>query len=64
MFLEHPDITRMNRYGTLTKEDEKEPICPICGKECESFYKHKASGVIIGCDVCIKVVDAYEEMTE
>lgn len=61
--MEHPDITRMNRYGTLSRDKEKkEPICPICGKECERFYKF--GGQIIGCDMCVKEVDAYEEMTE
>jgi hypothetical protein len=56
--MEHPDITRMNRYGTLATGEEKEPVCPVCGKECESFYKHK--GEIVGCDMCIRKVDAYE----
>ena len=62
MFLEHPDITRMNKYGTLSTEDEKPVFCPICGEECESFYK--LDGHIVGCDMCIEKVDAYEEMTE
>ena len=62
MFLEHPDITRMNKYGTLSTEDEKPIFCPICGEECESFYK--LDGQIVGCDMCIEKVDAYEEMTE
>lgn len=61
--MEHPDITRMNRYGTLSKEPEKEePTCPICGKECERFYKSGKD--IIGCDMCVDEVDAYKEMTE
>lgn len=56
--MEHPDITRMNRYGTLAKGEEKEPVCPVCGKDCESFYKHEHE--ILGCDRCIKIVDAFE----
>lgn len=62
MFLEHPDITRMNKCGTLSTEDEKPVFCPICGEECESFYK--LDGRIVGCEMCIEKVDAYEEMTE
>lgn len=62
MFLEHPDITRMNKFGTLSTEDEKPIFCPICGEECESFYK--LDGDIVGCDMCVEKVDAYEEMTE
>lgn len=62
MGLEHPDITRMNTYGTLSNDEEKAIFCPVCGKECESFYKYGRE--IVGCDMCIKQVDAYEEMTE
>lgn len=54
--MEHPDITRMNRFGTLSTEEEQTPVCPVCGDECESFYKLK--GEIVGCDMCIKRVDA------
>lgn len=58
MFLEHPDITRMNRYGTLSTEDEKPVFCPVCSKECETFFKR--AGEIIGCEMCIEEVDVYE----
>lgn len=63
MFLEHPDISRMNKYGTLTKDEEKPVFCPICKKECETFYKG-FDNEIVGCDMCVSTVDAYEEMTE
>lgn len=62
MYLEHPDITRVNKFGTLSTEEEKPVFCPICGEECESFYK--LDGDIVGCDMCVENVDAYEEMTE
>lgn len=51
MGLEHWDITRMNKYGTLSNEDETEFKCPVCGKACEKIFKQKRE--IIGCDVCI-----------
>ena len=54
--MEHPDITRMNRFGTLSTEEETTPVCPVCGKECESFYKLNYE--IVGCDMCIEKVDA------
>ena len=60
--MEHPDITRMNRYGTLATEDEKEPVCPVCGKECDTLFKR--NGEVVGCEMCVKAVDAYEEMAE
>lgn len=49
--MEHPDITRMNRYGTLSNTDDTEVKCPVCGKECEKFFKQNRE--IIGCDICI-----------
>ncbi len=60
--MEHWDITRMNTYGTLATEEEEEPVCPVCGKKCEDFYKY--NNEIVGCDMCIKKVDAYEEMSK
>lgn len=62
MFLEHPDITRMNIFGTLSNEDEIEVFCPICGEQCDTLFKR--DGEIVGCEMCVEKVDAYEEMTE
>ena len=57
--LQHPDITRLEKYGM----PEDPPIyCPFCGEECEKFYKR--DGEVIGCDMCIDIVDAYTEETE
>ena len=50
MFLEHPDITTMNRYGTLSKNED---ICPICGKKCEEI-SYTFDGHIEGCDRCME----------
>lgn len=55
--LQHPDITRVMRDG-LPEAPEIE--CPVCGGECEIFYK--AGGEIIGCDQCIEAVGAAEEI--
>lgn len=55
--LQHPDITRVMRDG-LPEAPEIE--CPVCGYECEIFYK--AGGEIIGCDQCIEPVGAEEEI--
>lgn len=57
--LQHPDITRAEKYGM----PEDPPIyCPVCGEECETFYKFE--GEIFGCDMCVDVVEAYKEETE
>lgn len=39
---------------------EEWPICPVCGKETDTFYKDK-TGDIVGCGECIRAVDAWEE---
>lgn len=53
--IEHPDITRALKYGI---PEEKPIYCPVCGEECETFYKiiHE----IVGCEKCVDKVDAYE----
>ena len=40
-------------------EPEPNPICPICGWECETYY-FNTNNEIIGCDNCIASEDAYE----
>lgn len=40
----------------------KFPKCPECGHETDRFYK--CDGDIIGCDNCVKEVDAWEETDE
>lgn len=57
--IQHPDITKMEKWGTLNPDYEN-PRCPICGCECETFYKKDRE--IIGCDVCVDAVNAYEAM--
>lgn len=38
------------------------PICPVCGEETDTYYKND-SGEIVGCDHCVRTVDAWEEET-
>lgn len=37
---------------------EKEPICPICGKECSEI--HVQDGYVIGCDRCVDTLDVWD----
>ena len=55
--IEHPDITRAERFGSRPCEDK--PVrCPVCGQECSDYFKR--DGDILGCDMCVDVVDAFE----
>ena len=51
-----PIIARMMRNGV----DSSEPICPVCGGECNEVYKD-STGEILGCDNCLTAFDAWEE---
>lgn len=39
--------------------DDDNTDCPCCGKEAEIYYLDKDDN-IIGCDECIRFVDAFE----
>lgn len=34
------------------------PICPVCGEECEYIYTE--SDVIVGCNYCVRRLDAWD----
>ena len=42
--------------------DPPEVRCPVCGEEAENLYVDKHSGDILGCERCIELVNAYDEM--
>ncbi|MBQ7436064.1 MAG: hypothetical protein IJV30_01915 [Oscillospiraceae bacterium] len=55
---DHPEIQRAEREGV--QEPKHYPICPCCGSECETIYMDEPTGIIHGCDVCVKVKEAWE----
>ena len=57
--LDDPLIRYAQKNGFAPWNVPKEPRCPICGQDAESFYKD-IDGEIVGCDNCIKEVDAWE----
>ena len=59
MIDDDPIIKRIERTGYGYK-DTKQPVCPVCGEVCETFYKDEY-GDILGCDECITVCDAWDE---
>ena len=36
------------------------PHCPVCVEACEQVYCN-SDGEVLGCDVCVKRMDAWEE---
>lgn len=56
---DHPVIRNMERTGYPDGKEPAYPRCPICGKECETIYKDKEFS-IVGCDICIRNVDAWD----
>jgi hypothetical protein len=49
-------------YGPDPPEPDY-PECPVCGDECEEIL-YSINGDIVGCDHCIKKVDAWEWAAE
>lgn len=43
--------------------EEPLPICPVCGAETDTFFQDKY-GDIVGCDECIKRLDAWDYVQE
>lgn len=58
---DHPDIRAAERMGF--GKFSSNPICPVCGAECETLYKDKW-GDVIGCEDCVTAVEAWEENDE
>lgn len=55
--LENYVMTQHDRELPLERPVEG-PMCPVCGKECETVYKDKESTEIVGCNVCLGTVEA------
>ena len=57
---DHPVIVNMERTGHPDGKEPEAYRCPVCGKKCESIFRYKGTGEIVGCDRCIAVVDPWE----
>lgn len=60
---DHPVICNLERTGYPDGKEPKYPVCPMCGEETDTFYK-TIGGEIVGCDSCIRSVDAWDELAE
>lgn len=57
---DHPAIANALATGYPDGQESEAYRCPVCGKECESIFKHKGTGEIVGCDNCVEDVDPWE----
>lgn len=51
--------TERSGYADGRAPEERVPRCPVCKSKCETVYKGD-NLEIVGCDVCLKSVDADE----
>lgn len=56
---DHPIVQNCERTGYPDSKGAIWPHCPVCGEECETLYKDRF-GAIVGCDVCIEELDAWD----
>lgn len=54
-----PIIRRIERTG-YGFSDDRRPICPCCGQECNTVYKD-CYREIVGCDECLTAFDAWDD---
>lgn len=58
---EDPIIRNMEETGFPDRKEPPPPVCPVCGKQCDTFYTSSFWGEIVGCDRCITSDDAYTD---
>ena len=58
---ENPIIANYLRTGYPDGKEPEYPCCPVCGEQCETFFKDER-GYIFGCENCVEEVDAWEEV--
>ena len=59
-----PWIREAERKGIPPYDDLPDPVCPVCGKECVTIYLDDGCLNVIGCDNCIRKMDACEWQEE
>lgn len=60
MIPDHPIIRNCELTGYPDGKEPTYPHCPVCGEECETIYRTSDFG-IVGCDVCLSTIDAWDE---
>jgi len=55
------DLTRLITTGYVGSHlPQPVPRCPVCDKETDTLFKYRDTGEIIGCNICIRSVDAWK----
>lgn len=57
---DHPVIANMERTGYPDGKEPDPPLCPFCGGECETIYRRKEDREVVGCDLCIQIIEPWE----
>ena len=55
-----PWIREAERDGMPPYDEAPDPICPVCGEECETIYTSDIDGSPVGCDECLTLWEASE----
>lgn len=59
MLRDDPIIRSLEETGLAPWQKVEEPICPECGKTCDTIYRNQ-EGDIVGCNECLTAYDAWE----
>ncbi len=54
---DHPTIRNMEATGHPDGKEPEPVLCPLCGGECESLYRSREGLEILGCDLCVEVLE-------
>ena len=57
---DHPVIQNLIRTGEPDGRVHREPTCPVCGSLCDTLYLQGVAREVVGCEQCIRSVDAWE----
>ena len=57
---DHPVIRNMEATGYPDGKAPQRYFCPVCDRECETLYRQEESREIVGCDLCVEIIDPWE----
>lgn len=58
---DHPVIRNLERTGYPDGQQERDPICPMCGEVCDTIYiRYGCPTEILGCEGCVQECSAGE----